>query len=100
MSAIHVELDEPVGKAMRLLPADAGEAAFDVAEKSDSPSLFPVRRVVGVGAKPRTQRAEKDVLRGIDHDSCMSAPHHQIAGLRTIHALKFTGSGIEIRGRR
>src|SRR6266446_11011894 len=83
---------------MRPLPAGAGEAALDVAEKSDSPSLFPVWRVVGVGAKPRTQRAEKDVLSGIDHDSCVSAPHHQIASLRMIHALKFMGPGIEIRG--
>ena len=44
--------------------------------------------------------AEKDVLRRIDHDSCVSTPYNQIARLRMRYSLKFVCSDIEIRGRR
>jgi hypothetical protein len=85
---------------MRPLPAGAGVDAFDIAVKSHSSPLLPIGRVVGVGAKSGPQRAEEDMLPGIDHNSRVPLPDHQVSGLRTCHTLKFAGSDVQIRGRR
>ena len=44
-------------------------------------------------------RTEKDALRRIDYDSCVSTPDNQVTGLRMNYSLKFAGSDIEVRGR-
>src|SRR5205085_11174448 len=52
-----------------------------VAKESRPAALFPIRRLIVFNAKARTQRAEKRMLRWLNHDSNVSLPHNQVSWL-------------------
>src|ERR1700752_4951551 len=69
---------------------------FDVPVKTKLTALLPIRCVIYVDPRSRTECAEKNMVRWINHDSYMPAPRHQIARLRMDHALKLAGSNVKI----
>jgi hypothetical protein len=73
---------------------------LDVTIKARVSSADPIRIFVVVDSRPCAHEAEEHVSRGADDNSCVPAPHDQIARLRMGHALKSFDSGIEIVGAR
>lgn len=71
--------------------------ALDISVKSDRTSAFPILRIVAIDPWAMTECAEKRVLRGIDDNSDMPAPDHQVPWLRMFHAPKLISSVEEIR---
>jgi hypothetical protein len=87
-------------KAFR--PIDAGPLlrggfrfVFDVTVKSDRPTLFPILRVVFIEAWAMSQETVKLTAPRIHHDTDVSAPNHQVSGLRLLHSAEIIGPAVK-----